>query len=158
MGCEVVGVATVSILSRITVVRVWVARAVELGGLKEDFAFGHEAQGVGCGGCTLRSWLSVSTALLISPGIMEAGSKGGSTLHALLLHTCTIEHDAHVAEVPHCSAPSSDDKMRMPRRPSSSLLDRPPGSRSLPPNPERWAAVGRLEHGVALEQQRSCKG
>ena len=98
MGSGVVGVATVSILSDMTAVRVGVARAVELGGLKEVFAFGHEALGVVCGGCTLRTlyepWLSVRTPLLLSHGMMEAGSKGGSTLHALLLHTCTIEHDA----------------------------------------------------------------
>ena len=40
-----VGVATMSILSGITAVKAGVARAVELGGLKEDFAFGPEAQG-----------------------------------------------------------------------------------------------------------------
>ena len=46
MVSGLVGVATVSILSGITAVKAGVARAVELGGLKEDFAFGPEAQGV----------------------------------------------------------------------------------------------------------------
>ena len=53
VGSGVMGVATMSILSGMTAVRVGVARAVELGGLKEDFAFGPEAQGVVLGGCTL---------------------------------------------------------------------------------------------------------
>ena len=45
MGSGLVRVATMSILSGITAVRVGVARAVELGSLKEDFAF--RARGTG---------------------------------------------------------------------------------------------------------------
>ena len=46
MVSGVVGVATVSILSGITAVKAGVARAVELGGQRRFFAFGHEAHGV----------------------------------------------------------------------------------------------------------------
>ena len=98
VGGERRGVAAVSILSREPAVRAGVARAVELGGQKEVFSFGPEAKGVVPGGCTLPIGSSISTALLLSTGIMEAGSKGGSTLRALLLRTSTSEDVRHVAK------------------------------------------------------------
>ena len=80
-------------------------------------------------------------ALLVSPGVLGAGSRVYSKLCALILLMLTCRDVAGVTEDLHRSALRPADEVRMSGEPDSSLLDSPVYSRSLTPSPAPWAGA-----------------